>query len=790
MIDRPLPFRVHLVAVLLAGLSGALLAAYLLAVTLRLDLSRERLPALMGLLCWTLLVTVVPRHASYSAFLALPLFGNHPGGALMELLNLMLAATTFGLVLRAWRGRRVPPGGSLWTAAVLVLLSAALALLRSLPEAIVRAAQIDSVPSFVTQALTAAETVPLYSVASFVGLLVVVTWAYALSWAGPDLDFARNALRYLALGLFASMAVGILGFHGRIDIPAGLLSRIDPNGAFLEGFQSLFWNPGWFALYFTMAFALVLGLLWLEHGRLRAGVALGLVVSYGYFLANRQRGGFLALHAVLLAALVVAPLPQWSRRARLLAVALLAGTALAATAAVVEGSRWFLALQRLLGSTGDIHRWTLWKVALQMWRSSPLFGVGEGAFGWRYRDFLSEESARDIGVFIGDAHNTWLQLLATRGVLGLATFLVLLVTLGRAAVVAARSRGPERGVGLGLVFALVAFVVYANVQWMFYLQSVQALFFMMVVLASAVAPRDGAGTPISRSLRSMLGIAAVAVVALQVVGSRPHYVRAAADVARQPRGFYGPARWPRGGELFRWSSKKGTLWLYPSGPVMTLQVLTTDPRAAARPVTVTFSVEGRLLDRFDLRRGSTLRSVFLPESYRYRPPPSPPAFGELLPGRAALPLTVEVSRLWTPSLMGSLDGRFFGVAVFAPTFRAAHSDEELGVIRSLDGTEPGVRWAGPRYSASVDVPSPSSGLAVPLRPGVWDGTPVSVEAFWDERRVGSYVLGDDRWREVRIALPTSASHGVLTLQADRAWPTAMTSAVDRPYAALRIGPWR
>ena len=783
-LSEPPALRGRLAVSLLAGLSALLLAASLVTVALRLDLPAAADTALLGIVGWALLVAAVPRHGVYALFFLLPLFGNHPGGTLMELLDLLLAATTLGFALRAWR--RPPPRGPLWSVALLVLLSAGLALVRTLPTAAVRAAEIDWGPSLIAQTLTAAETVPLYPVRSVVDLGMAMAWAYALCWAGLDLAFARNALRYLALGLFAIMAVGILGFHGWIDIGRDVLSRIDPNGAFMEGFQAVFWNPGWFAWYFTMAFGLVLGLLWLERGTLRLGLTAGLVVSYVYFLANRQRGGFLALHAVLVTAIAAGLGRRWSRRTALLGAAGTVALVLVAWLGLYQGAPFFLSLQRLTGAGADVNRQTLWAVALEMWRSSPLFGIGEGAFGLLYRDFLPEGSARDIGVW-GDAHNTWLHLLATRGIPGLAAFVVLLVVLARKALAMARSSGPERGVGLGLTLGLIAFTVYANVQWMFYLQSVQVLFWAIVAMAASLAP----GPAYAPTTWRRLGVGAGALIvalALQGIASRPLYERAASDIERLPRGFYGPSQWARRDELMRWSSRRGTLWLYPTGPVMTLQVLTTDPGTVTRPVTVTLRVGPRLLDRFDLGRGSVRRSLFLPESYRFRPPPAPPVFGERLPGRPALPLTVEVSRVWTPYLSGSLDGRFLGVAVFSPSFRDPAADDELGLVPSPGGSEAGSRWTGARYSVAIDRAEHPKGLTVPVRPAVWDGTPVTVEAFWDDRLVRSVVLGEDGWFRLPVHAAGSGRLGIVTLQASRVWRPASDSFVrDRRYVGLRIG---
>src|SRR5207302_1136849 len=62
----------------------------------------------------------------------------------------------------------------------------------------------------------------------------------------------------------------------------------------------IFWNPSWFALYFSVAFGLSLGLLSITSGRVRRLLVVGLVFSYVYFMLSSQRGGFISVHAVLL----------------------------------------------------------------------------------------------------------------------------------------------------------------------------------------------------------------------------------------------------------------------------------------------------------------------------------------------------------------------------------------------------------------------------------------------------------------------------------------------------------
>ena len=59
----------------------------------------------------------------------------------------------------------------------------------------------------------------------------------------------------------------------------------------------------------------------------------------------------------------------------------------------------------------------LWRIAVQMWLAAPAFGVGEGSFAWRFHDFAPVGSRLDTASY-GDAHNQFLQVLATRGTRG------------------------------------------------------------------------------------------------------------------------------------------------------------------------------------------------------------------------------------------------------------------------------------------------------------------------------------------------------------------------------------
>jgi hypothetical protein len=656
------------VAFLLATATGLL--ACLVASLTRLQLNGASPPALFAVAAAAAIAIASPLRGSLVVFAVLPLFGNHPGGRGMELLDLLVAAATVGLALRALRSGRRAPTGELWRAAGLVLLTATIALVPALPELWTWAARIDDFRSTLTQALTASETVPLYSAGSWFQLLLAAAWAYALAWAGAGRSFVRTAFGVVASGLFAVMLLGALEFHHLVDLRHDLLGRIDTSVDLTDRFQSIFWNPGWFACYFSVAFGLSLGLLWLARWPRRGLVAAGLAVSYLYFLTNSQRGGFIAVHVVLLALLVLAKgaLPRLERRWLIVAAAFAVLALLAAHSVVWEG-RWPLGLQRLFTPQVDVNRRNLWICAIRMWRTAPLLGLGEGSFGWRYREFIPAGSPLDIGAW-GDAHSTWLQVLAARGLVGFAAYLILLARLALRARCALRLPGPDRGIGVGLALGTIAFVAYSFVQHMFYLQSSQVFFWGVVALSwIATAEASPALAPKWRRAWPCVLLVAAALGA-QIVAAYPLFREAAAKIAREPRGFYPLDRGAR-----RWSSRRGTLCLYPTAPVMTLDLSTADPSAARRPVVVTLSSAGRLLDRFPLARGGITRTIVLSEARRYQPPVQTIPFGECLSGVRSIPLTVEVSRLWSPQAFGSPDGRLFGVRLYAPTFRAPRAGD-------------------------------------------------------------------------------------------------------------------
>jgi hypothetical protein len=616
-----------------------------------------------------------PLGTSLLLLACLPLFGNHPGGRLMEVVNLPLAAAGAGLALQAWRRRQPTPSGWIWLAAAVYVASAATAFVASLPGVMVRAAALNDWPTALRAALTASEDDPLYALSSLVGLTLCAGWSAALAWRAPGEEWFLKAVRVLMAAFFVVVGIGILDYHGVLNVTRLYQLRVDPRPSEELGFQSVFWNPGWFAWYFVMVFALALGFLWSARPRERRLVAGLLAVSAVYFLGNPQRAGFLVIVFCTALAAAVHVLTSPKRRTAGRTVAIVFAVVLVAVLGAYEleyiphtGSS---SLFRLLAAPrpvqlSDSIRAKLWAVAVRMWRDAPLFGLGEGSFAWQFGEYARPRSGLFTKVH-GDAHNTWLQILATRGAFGVVAFGALLWALARQL----RERGggwpSRRGLVIGLGLALAGFTVYSTVQGMFYLQCLQILFWFLVAATAAKqageqdAPRRRWAAP---ALAAALGLA----LAAQTVLTIPAFAEARARTLRQPRGFYPVEGDGTGRTPWRWSVREGTLCLERGHARVRVRVRAADPRPLAYPRTVTLGIDGTVVDTVRVPRPSEFTRVLpLPPS---RPSGAAPRkFGECSGRDGDVRLTVTVDRTWSPLSAGvGLDPRTLGVVVFEPSY--------------------------------------------------------------------------------------------------------------------------
>lgn len=185
-----------------------------------------------------------------------------------------------------------------------------------------------------------------------------------------------------------------------------------------------------------------------------------LIMGLG-LLDTGSRGGFVALAAVLVAAVVLGG--RWRGRAAGLVVIVAIVTpvylfVLAPSAAVQH-----------LSSSSSSGRTDLWKVGLKMFEANPIAGVGSGNFtvaSIHYVQQAGDITRADLIVDVPHAaHNTYLEIIDELGVPGFLMFMAIVIGSISAALRAARiyeRRGDKRfelmsrGVALAVIALLTA----------------------------------------------------------------------------------------------------------------------------------------------------------------------------------------------------------------------------------------------------------------------------------------------------------------------------------------------
>lgn len=203
----------------------------------------------------------------------------------------------------------------------------------------------------------------------------------------------------------------------------------------------------------------------LKQAPVARGLALfaSAIATGGLFLSG-SRGGMIALAVALLAAVVLGG--RWRPYA-----------AIAGLLVVLGGIGWFTLFApesvkkhvTQVDTTGT-GRQDIWKVGLRMWEAHPVNGVGVGNFQTSSVHYLLKPGAIKRGDLIVTqpkvAHNTYLQVLAEMGVVGLVLFLTILLfalwCAFRAARLFARKRDLRmellaRGVLISLIGLLVSY---------------------------------------------------------------------------------------------------------------------------------------------------------------------------------------------------------------------------------------------------------------------------------------------------------------------------------------------
>jgi len=276
-----------------------------------------------------------------------------------------------------------------------------------------------------------------------------------------DRPFWRTLEIAVTLVCLSALAEYVVGAHSGIVVHGASFPRIA--GA-LEG-------PNQLAGYLDVGLPVLVARALLHRDR-RLVLVIALAAITDVLTISRSGIVGVAL-GVVVVLLVLRPLggAAW-RFAGAVALVVVAGVALALRAGVPPG--YFSLDQAPQAADHLANRSQLWHAAVELWRTSPLVGVGAG----NYELDLAQAGLPNVRTH---ANSIYLQSLAEMGVVGLlvtlATFAVTITTLGRSAV--------RRPLVVGALGATVALAAHQTFDDLFFFPKVATAYWLVVGVAVA-----------------------------------------------------------------------------------------------------------------------------------------------------------------------------------------------------------------------------------------------------------------------------------------------------------------
>ncbi|HLH87370.1 MAG TPA: lysylphosphatidylglycerol synthase transmembrane domain-containing protein [Xanthobacteraceae bacterium] len=288
-----------------------------------------------------------------------------------------------------------------------------------------------------------------------------------------------------AVAICAIQVIAYVFHHYVTPLPTDFFGYLFAESDQLEGYAQ---NSNAFAFQLLMALAILIA----ARRQLRQEMArtwlLAAALLVTLALARSRAGLLCALATVALAPL----LEKWPARSRLTRRALVVGSI--AGAVLVAGiALWGPIDDRLIAplihairpgaDESDALRWQSTVLGLQAWLRHPVLGGGLGTF------LLERETA---GLPLVVVHSVPIWFLAEMGLVGLAAYLVFVVSLAVSGVASfARSDGHARG----LLIVVAVFVLMGLVHDIFFQRTFWFACGLLLVDGAGVAPRREAGHP-------------------------------------------------------------------------------------------------------------------------------------------------------------------------------------------------------------------------------------------------------------------------------------------------------
>lgn len=591
---------------------------------------------LIGIIA-ALSAAVAPEAAAAVVLCALPLFGNKPATPHCWYLTVVCAGLACGdglaRLVRYLKNRRnstseITGRELLLFAAVLYLVGSAASLLAlPLGRPIGTAAAAIGSAGNIRQAISTAaywigglfllpEDHPDYPLISVLKTILAFQFGmivYRCIERRARTDEAqaeKAAIRFcgaILCGTILSVVCGLIQYYHPIGLEH--LRPLDPTanaGGIEFRLQSFFGHSGWFAEYLTLTipFSMVVLLAaWPFAVRAVAVIAILLLGEFALILSY-QRGGWISYPLTLLAVwaaiyafradeknagggLKFGAVVRSSIAKILLSVPLTVIVSMSIIWAIQHaapqaagGVSSYVERFKDIGKTSD--RTDFMRAGAKIASLHPFFGAGSESFAIEFdREFDSPNGAyyREIDLPLhGSAHNVFFQTASGKGLGGLGLLLLVVGSLGATGLrVFTRSGLSRRQITVGLIAACfsAAFLIYGNVQEIFYVYPLEVLFFAVVGIAAAAGPADFRS---QSRLRNALAVIVLVLVLAHIGWERLLPGRTGARNQSEPFGCFAQET-DAAGLKYRWCGPRARLIVpvVESGGVLTAQFTVRAP---------------------------------------------------------------------------------------------------------------------------------------------------------------------------------------------------------------------
>ena len=330
-----------------------------------------------------------------------------------------------------------------------------------------------------------------YQTRFFALQMLALTACLALFYRYADSERRMRVLVYTILAVaIASAIFGILRQTTQQET-GFILPLLKPN----QGYGQ-FINKNHFAYLMEMAFGLGLGLAFasgFKRERLMIYVALVLPIWMAIVLAN-SRGGILAM----LTQIIIAALFLMKRQS----VALRAALIIVLVVGILFGTLWVggdrlasnfeAATHELVSTRAGASRNEIWRATLKMFAAHPILGVGLGGY-WigitGYHDASGLMTPQE-------AHNDYLELLSSGGVIGFAIGIWFAVAVIRAA------RRNTNTLRLGAILGIVGVAAHSLVDFGLHIL-VNAIVFLALIMIATTECSDPFHPRLSAAKKSL-----------------------------------------------------------------------------------------------------------------------------------------------------------------------------------------------------------------------------------------------------------------------------------------------